>query len=192
LPTSILKKRQSKVGAAAVRIIGRTNREGGRLHRLGRWMRLQCIRMVRENSTPARTGLGLALGAFIGIFPSFLLGTPIAFYVAGKLGWNRAAAVAGTFLTNPVTAPVFYALSAWLGQSILGANAEAAQVHGLIDHLREFGLAFLLGNTLVAAVFAAVTGMSIFLVLKRYGRAGIRRMFLRSRSAQGDARRAAV
>jgi uncharacterized protein (DUF2062 family) len=192
LPTSILKKRQSKVGAAAVRIIGRTNREGGRLHKLGRWMRLQCIRMVRDNSTPARTGLGLALGAFIGIFPSFLLGTPIAFYVAGRFGWNRAAAVAGTFLTNPVTAPVFYTLSAWLGQSILGTSADTARVHGLIDHLRHFGLAFLLGNTLIAATVAAVTGMGIFLVLKRHGRAGLRRMFLRSRSAQGEAPRAAL
>jgi uncharacterized protein (DUF2062 family) len=62
--------------------------------------------MVRENSTPARTGLGFALGAFIGIFPSFLLGTPLAFLIAGRLGWNRAAAAAGTFLTNPLTAPM--------------------------------------------------------------------------------------
>jgi uncharacterized protein (DUF2062 family) len=139
--------------------------------------------MVRENSTPARTGLGFALGAFIGIFPSFLLGTPIAFVVAGRLGWNRAAAAAGTFLTNPLTAPMFFSLSAWLGREMLGHNVEAAQVNGVIDHVRQFGLAFLLGNTVVALSSAALLGTILFLVLRHYGHAGVRKFLLRSRTA---------
>lgn len=156
--------------------------KASRLTRFSRWFRLQLIRMVRENSTPARTGLGFALGAFIGIFPSFLIGTPIAFLIAGRLGWNRAAAAAGTFLTNPLTAPMLYSLSAWLGLEMLGREVETAQVHGVIDNLREFGLAFLLGNTVVALIFAALLGVTLFLVLRRYGRAGLRRMLLRSRT----------
>jgi uncharacterized protein (DUF2062 family) len=138
--------------------------------------------MVREHSTPARTGLGFALGAFIGIFPSFLIGTPIAFLVAGRLGWNRAAAAVGTFLTNPLTAPVLYSLSAWLGLEMLGREVDASQVHGVVDHFRQFGLAFLLGNTVVAFSIAALLGVSLFLVLRRYGQAGLRRMLLRSRT----------
>ncbi len=145
-------------------------------------MRLQLIRMVRENSTPARTGLGFALGAFIGIFPSFLIGTPIAFLIAGRLGWNRAAAAAGTFLTNPLTAPMLYSLSAWLGLEMLGREVDTAQVNGVIDHLRQFGLAFLLGNTIVALSFATLFGVTLFLVVRHYGRAGMRRILLRSRS----------
>ena len=82
-----------------------------RSRRFARWVRLQLIRMVRENSTPAKTGLGFALGAFIGVFPSFLIGTPIAFFVAGRLGLNRAAAIGGTTLMNPLTAPVLYSIS---------------------------------------------------------------------------------
>jgi uncharacterized protein (DUF2062 family) len=156
--------------------------KASRLERFSRWSRLQLIRMVRENSTPARTGLGFALGAFIGIFPSFLMGTPIAFLVAGRLGWNRAAAAVGTFLTNPLTAPMFFSLSAWLGFELLGREVETAQVHGVIDHVRHFGLAFLLGNTVVALSFAALFGVSLFLVLRRYGRAGLRRILLRSRT----------
>jgi uncharacterized protein (DUF2062 family) len=156
--------------------------KASRLQRFSRWLRLQLIRMVRENSTPGRTGLGFALGAFIGIFPSFLLGTPIAFLIAGRLGWNRAAAAAGTFLTNPLTAPLFFSLSAWLGLEMLGREVETAQVHGVIDHLRQFGLAFLLGNTVVALSFAILLGVSLFLVVKHYGRSGMRRMLLRSRT----------
>ncbi|MEX2299293.1 MAG: DUF2062 domain-containing protein [Bryobacterales bacterium] len=153
-----------------------------RLTRFGRWSRLQLIRMVRENSTPARTGLGFALGAFIGIFPSFLIGTPVAFLIAGRLGWNRAAAAAGTFLTNPLTAPLLYSLSAWLGLEMLGREVDTAQVHGVIDHLREFGLAFLLGNTVVALSFATLFGVSLFFVVRHYGRAGMRKMLLRMRT----------
>jgi hypothetical protein len=156
--------------------------KAGRLTRFSRWFRLQLIRMVRENSSPARTGLGFALGAFIGIFPSFLVGTPIAFVVAGRLGWNRAAAIAGTFLTNPLTAPLLYSLSAWLGLEMLGREVDTSQVHGVIDHLREFGLAFLLGNTIVALTLAALFGVSLFLVLRHYGRAGMRKMLMRSRT----------
>lgn len=171
------------MGVAVIGVARRTNRgKASRLKRFSRWSRLQLIRMVRENSTPARTGLGFALGAFIGIFPSFLLGTPIAFLVAGRLGWNRAAAAAGTFLTNPLTAPMFFSLSAWLGLEMMGHDLETAQVHGVMDHLRQFGLAFLLGNTVVALSFSALFGTSLFLVLKHYGHAGLRRMLLRSRT----------
>lgn len=170
------------MGAAIVGVERRMNHRPGRLTRFSRWFRLQLIRMVRENSTPARTGLGFALGAFIGIFPSFLIGTPIAFIAAGRLGWNRAAAAAGTFFTNPFTAPMLYSLSAWLGLEMLGREVEAVRAVGVLDHVRQFGLAFLLGNTIVALSFAALLGVSLFLVLKRYGRAGLRKMFLRNRS----------
>ena len=72
--------------------------------RLGRWGRLHLLRALRENASPARTALGLALGAFIGIVPSFMVGAPLSFFLAGRLGWNRAAAVAGSVVSmNPVT-----------------------------------------------------------------------------------------
>jgi uncharacterized protein (DUF2062 family) len=112
-----------------------------RLKRFSRWLRLQFILVVRENSTPARTGLGFALGAFIGIFPSFLMGTPIAFLLAGRFGWNRAAAAAGTFLTNPITAPLFFSLSAWLGLEMFGLEVETAKVHGVFDRAQLFDIA---------------------------------------------------
>ncbi len=122
--------------------------------RLAHWLRLRARRVVRENSTPARTGLGFALGSFIGVFPSFLIGSPLAFFLAGRFGWNRAAAVAGTFLMNPVTAPVFYWISTWLGLEVLGREVETAQIGGLINQAPHFGLAFLVGNTLFALVVA--------------------------------------
>ena len=144
-----------------------------RSRRFARWVRLQLIRMVRENSTPAKTGLGFALGAFIGVFPSFLIGTPIAFFVAGRLGLNRAAAIGGTTLMNPLTAPVLYSISTWLGLEILQQEREVVAVNGLISYLREFGVAFLLGNTVLAAGLAVVLGLAVFVTVRLIGRAGM-------------------
>ena len=144
-----------------------------RSRRVARWVRLQVFRMVRENSTPAKTGLGFALGAFIGVFPSFLIGTPIAFFVAGRFGWNRAAAIGGTTLMNPLTAPLLYSISTWLGLEILQQDQEVVPVEGLISHLREFGVAFLLGNTVLAMGVAVILGLAVFLSVRMIGRSGM-------------------
>ncbi len=143
---------------------------------LGRWSRLHLLRALRENASPARTALGLALGAFIGIVPSFMVGAPLSFFLAGRLGWNRAAAVAGSVLSmNPVTAPLLYSLSAWLGFEITGREVTA-EVEGLINNLREYAFPFLVGNTVVALGIAVILGLLMFFVVRRKGSRGMRAM----------------
>jgi uncharacterized protein (DUF2062 family) len=127
--------------------------------------------MIRENSTPACTGLGFALGAFIGVFPSFLVGTPLAFFLAGRFGWNRAAAMGGTFLMNPLTAPVVYSTSTVVGLQVLGRDLEVAPVSGMLNYIRHFGMAFLVGNTIVAALIASALGLVIFVLAVYHQRA---------------------
>lgn len=144
------------------------------LGRAGRWLRLHLLRSVRENASPGRTSLGLALGVFIGIFPSFLIGTPLAFYVAGKLGLNRAAAVAGTIVSmNPITAPFVYSFSTWLGFRIL--DREVVEMQALdslwayLAYVKQYAAPFFLGNTVVAAVIAAILGGAMFTWTRRGG-----------------------
>lgn len=140
------------------------------LGRLGRWLRLHLLRSVRENASPGRTSLGLALGVFIGIFPSFLIGTPLAFYVAGKLHLNRAAAIAGTIISmNPITAPFVYSFSAWLGFRMLNREVVEMQTIGLWNYLQQYAAPFLLGNTVVAATIAVVLGAAMFAWTRRGG-----------------------
>jgi hypothetical protein len=146
-------------------------RKVSRWKRFGRWLRLQALRMIRENSTPARTGLGFALGTFIGVFPSFLVGTPLAFFLAGRFGWNRAAAMGGTFLMNPLTAPVVYSTSTVVGLQVLGRDLEVAPVSGMLNYLRHFGMAFLVGNTIVAVLIASALGLVIFMLAAYHQRA---------------------
>ena len=143
-----------------------------RWRRFRRWVRLQAVNVVRENSTPERTGLGFALGTFIGVFPNFALGTPFAFLWAGRLGWNRAAAVGGTLLLNPFTAPLVYPASTWVGLKILGRELERPSAGGFMHYMHHFGLAFLLGNTLFAVILATVFGLLAFGFAARHQRGG--------------------
>jgi hypothetical protein len=100
------------------------------------------------------------------------VGTPVAFLVAGRLGWNRAAAVGGTLLLNPFTAPLVYPASTWAGLKILGRDLETASAGGFPHYIRHYGLAFLLGNTLFAVVLATVFGLIAFGFAARHQRGG--------------------
>ena len=93
--------------------------------RLGRWVRLHLLRALRENASPGRTALGFAIGAFIGVVPSFMVGGPLAFFLAGRLGWNRAAAMDG--LINNLSE---YALPYLVGNAVLAL--AIAVVFGLV------------------------------------------------------------
>jgi uncharacterized protein (DUF2062 family) len=144
--------------------------------RLGRWIRLHLLRALRENSSPARTALGLALGAFIGVVPSFMVGAPLAFFLAGRLGWNRAAAVAGGILsTNPLTAPFLISFSAWLGFEITGTEVST-ELEGFIDNISGYAVPYLIGNTILAFAVAIVFGLVMFTFIRRHGSRGMRAM----------------
>ena len=149
--------------------------------RAGRWIRLHLLRAVRENSTPARTALGLGVGVFIGIFPSFLIGTPLAYLCAGRLGLNRAAAVAGTIIMNPVTAPFLYWWSAELGQELLQSELRQVEIQGFWGYLQHNAAAFFLGSALVALLFAGLLGLAGFLIVRRWGPHGLRAMLVKRR-----------
>jgi uncharacterized protein len=151
-----------------------------RAARFGRWLRLHGLRSLRENSTPMRTALGVALGAFIGIFPTFMVGAPLAFFLAGRCKLNRAAAVAGAVISmNPITAPILYPLSAWLGIELLDGRHLQAEATGLMQSISEYGWAFLLGNVLVALTVAIVFASIIFVLVSRKG--GLRALVLKPR-----------
>ena len=136
----------------------------GRAQRAYRWITLKCRAVFRENASPSRTAIGFAIGSFIGVFPSFLIGSPLAFFLASRFGLNKAAAVSGTFLMNPFTAPVFYSISTWVGAGVMGEDHQLTQVEGVFQQLRYFGLAFLVGNTLFALAVAALGGTVMFWV----------------------------
>ena len=151
--------------------------------RIGRWVRLHLLRSLRENASPARTALGLGLGAFIGIFPTFMIGTPLAFFVAGRVGLNRAAAVAGTVLAmNPITGPFLYSLSAWLGFELLNREQIEREAEGIMSIWGDYAAPFLLGSAVVASTVAVVLATAMFIFVRQSG--GLRAMLIKPKPYQ--------
>jgi hypothetical protein len=55
----------------------------------------------------------------------------------------------------------------------LQQDHEVAAVHGFISYLREFGIAFLLGNTVLAIAVSVILGLAVFVSVRLIGRSGM-------------------
>lgn len=90
------------------------------------WRKLQkrarqgYVRLVRSPGAPSEIAGGMAVGLFIAMLP--VLQTPLAVGVAEgmrrffRVPISRLAAVAGVFLTNPLTGPLIYGGAFFLGR----------------------------------------------------------------------------
>jgi uncharacterized protein len=120
-----------------------------------------------EKTTPARAALGLSVGIFIGAFPTLAIGSCVALYLASRLGLHQGAALSGSFVTNPLTAPLFYSLSYLIGVNVVGLNASAAHYESLWASVQHVGWAFLLGNAIVGLSLSLLFGFGLFFWLRR-------------------------
>jgi uncharacterized protein (DUF2062 family) len=113
------------------------------------------------NDTPHAISLGVAIGVFLGIFPTPFIGMILAYFFAWLLSANKASAVLGTFIMNPITTPVFWGFSAYLGAKITGLDP-----HYVVDEIKTgkvfsaFGqsfYAYMIGNIIISILFAVGT-----------------------------------
>ena len=85
-----------------------------------RQVKLMVLRFIRLRGLPEEIAKGIALGIFIGMTPTFGFQMLIAVFFAYLLRENRLAAILGVWVTNPVTAPVIYAIEYEIGRILLG------------------------------------------------------------------------
>lgn len=135
--------------------------------RARRIFRYISLRLVRVGGDPVHAALGFALGVFLGVFPTFGLGIPIALLLASALRWNPVAATLGSLVMNPLTTPFFWSISGTVGAAIFRADVKNVLMtvqNG--ERLRSLTVGagiYLVGNTVVALLCAAV---SYFLALR--------------------------
>ena len=75
-------------------------------------------KLLRADDSPHRLALAFALGVLLGILPG--TGAVMAAGLATALRLNIPLAVAGAMLTNPLTAPLVYGGSYFIGHWLLG------------------------------------------------------------------------
>ncbi len=107
---------------------------GGRLH----WLLGEKL-FAADLWKPTRRGIagGLALGLLIGLTPTMGVQLLIAGVCAYAFKVNIPLALAGTFITNPVTAAFIYPLEYQLGLRLAGAP-EPSEFASYSDMLRSF------------------------------------------------------
>ncbi|MBI5682522.1 MAG: DUF2062 domain-containing protein [Deltaproteobacteria bacterium] len=137
------------------------------LTRIKRWIKLHYYKVVRLDDPPEKIARGVAIGVFMGIFPTFGLGIIAAIISAYILKANRAAAVIGSFIMNPITTPVFWTLSSFVGAIIFWQDRELVMAnirnHSFFNGMGWAYIAFIVGNIIVSSAFSA---LSYFLTKK--------------------------
>ncbi len=72
-------------------------------------------RFLKIRGNPHEIALGFALGLFVGMTPFMGLHTAIAVPIAALFKWNKIASAAAVWISNPLTAPVVYPITYWVG-----------------------------------------------------------------------------
>ena len=90
------------------------------LPKVKKWFKPIYHQLVEINDTPLRTGVGLGLGVFCGIFPG--MGPLASLAAASLLRVNKAAALSGSLLTNSWLSVVSFAIAVKIGAAASGAQ----------------------------------------------------------------------
>jgi len=142
--------------------------------RVRRWGRYIYLRLVRQNDRPDKVAKGLGLGVFLGIFPTFGVGTVLAVLIATWVRWNRASAALGTFIMNPFFNPFFLSLSVLLGNLLVPPESRIT-VEMFQKGRFWFGFltavpTYLLGNLLISTFFAMLAYWLALIAVQKYRR----------------------
>lgn len=100
-------------------LLSKHPRSRSRFHRFWRY---HYCRLVRQKGSPEFLARGLAAGVFAGLFPLFGLQTILGVALAILCRGNKWMAVAGTWVSNPLTyGPIFW-LNFEVGQWLLKSH----------------------------------------------------------------------
>lgn len=112
-------------------------------------------KLVSVSGDPHRLALAFSLGILLGVLPG--TGAFVAAGVAAALRMNVPLAVAGALVINPLTAPLVYGASFFLGRWILG---DEVAKHLIV----RIGLTTAAGNVILAfsLAVAGYAGVLLF------------------------------
>ncbi len=127
----------------------------------------------KQEGTPAKRARGLAVGVFSGCFPFFGFQTFIGILLAGLVRGNYLLAVAGTWISNPLTYLPLYWFNYKVGDVFLG---EGRDLHNLSELTKQqlfdqgllFGSKILLGSSIVGLMTGLASGLASYIFFKSF------------------------
>jgi uncharacterized protein len=114
-------------------------------------IRLKLRQLVSLRASKHEISLGIGVGVFIGVFPTFGLGAIAIALIAPFLKFNIPAALIGTIIANPFTMPLWVFLSCW----VVGLDASSMKVgeESLLQIFRHYSgvlLMYIIGVTIIS------------------------------------------
>lgn len=111
-------------------------------------------RFKQLRGDPHYISMGMAIGVFIGVTPTFPFHTTLALALATILRGSRPAAALGVWFGNPVTMPLFYIGSykagmVLLGQALPPVALEQPSLSDLLTLGLDVALAMVAGGALI-------------------------------------------
>lgn len=121
------------------------------------------LRLRKLKGKPVILARGFAVGVFAGCFPFFGLQSLIGVFLAILFRGSKITAIAGTWLSNPLTDLPLFVFNFKVGELLLGVDIISRQKidFELLSHLMESGFTFvatlLTGCTVVGAIASVVS-----------------------------------
>lgn len=148
---------------------------------LVRRVRFIYLKLLRLRDKPQVLAKGLGVGVFAGCFPFFGLQSPIGIVLAAICRGSKLAAVAATWISNPLTYVPLYVFNYKIGKLLLGIEDTVLLPLDLesFTTFREqgsaFAIALLTGSFVTGTVLATITYFYSLAILERWRARSIRR-----------------
>lgn len=127
--------------------------------RIKRKLRLIYLKIVRIDDPPERIARGAAIGVLMGILPTFGLGVVLSLAAAFVFRANKAAAILGSLIMNPLTSPFFWSLSIVIGSVVLREDSSAIfeklKNGSFLSNIEWASMVYMTGNVIISAVLTA-------------------------------------
>ena len=120
-----------------------------------RKIRLTIIKIYRSKGSVNEIALGAGIGAFVSVFPTFGIGTPLVILLSRFVHFNLISALAASLISNPFTSPFFLYLSYKTGSIFIESNS-AFSIENWSENLKETGLIMLLGSILISSTVSII------------------------------------
>ncbi len=125
-------------------------------------------KLLSLRASPHQIAMGFAIGAFIGVFPTFGFGALIILAIASFWKFNIPAAIIGTLLGNPLLSPVWITSACLLtGISPKDIKLPEGTLGIVISHYSQIGMKYLLGNLSISVSVAIVSYFVIVVIVKK-------------------------
>ena len=152
---------------------------------VARRIRTTYLKLFRLRGKPKVVAKGLAVGVFAGCFPFFGIQSLIGIFLATICRGSKVAALAATWISNPLTYVPLYMFNYKIGKLLLGIEDTVVLPLDLesFTAFREqgstFATALLAGSFVVGVSLATVSYFYSLAILERWRDRSIRRRNLR-------------